>query len=138
MNLMLEATRQEVTHSHALGKNTLYVRTLKLGPAGERLFNYSLHDDLDNIVQDIRQTHVTDRTTIPQLTFIEVKAKFDRAMLLDNNKEQVIHKFYDQIQILFDKIASEYFSAFMRILCLSKLMKNPNNYEGKDPKAGIL
>lgn len=31
----------------------------------------------------------------------------------------------------FDKIASEDFSAFMRILSLSKLLKNPNNMRGK-------
>lgn len=35
------------------------------------------------------------------------------------------------MQIPFDKIASEDFSAFMRILSLSKLLKNPNNMRGK-------
>ena len=34
-------------------------------------------------------------------------------------------------QIPFEKIASEDFSAFMRILSLSKLLKNPNNMRGK-------
>ena len=39
------------------------------------------HDDLDSIVQDIRQSQVTDRTTAnPQPTFTEVKEKFDHAM----------------------------------------------------------
>ena len=39
MNLVLEATRQEVIRSHAPGENDLYVRTLELGTgAGERLF----------------------------------------------------------------------------------------------------
>ena len=35
------------------------------------------------------------------------------------------------MQIPFDKIASEDFSAFMRILSLSKLLKNPNNMRGR-------
>src|SRR5699024_11610401 len=54
-----------------------------------------------------------------------------RAMQLGSNEERVIHEFCDQMQIPFDKIASEDFSAFMRILSLSKLLKNPNNMRGK-------
>lgn len=133
MNLVLEATRQEVIRSHAPGDNDLYVRTLELGQVQESdFFSHTIHDDLDSIVQDIRQAHVTDRTTAdPQPTFTEVKDKFDRAMQLGSNEERVIHEFCDQMQIPFDKIASEDFSAFMRILSLSKLLKNPNNMRGK-------
>ena len=133
MNLVLEATRQEVIRSHAPGENDLYVRTLELGQVQESdFFSHTIHDDLDSIVQDIRQAHVTYRTTAaPQPTFTEVKEKFDRAMQLGSNEERVIHEFCDQMQIPFDKIASEDFSAFMRILSLSKLMKNPNNMRGK-------
>lgn len=133
MNLVLEATRQEVIRSHAPGENDLYVRTLELGQVRESdFFSHTIHDDLDSIVQDIRQAHVTDRTTAdPQPTFTEVKEKFDRAMQLGSNEERVIHEFCDQMQIPFDKIASEDFSAFMRILSLSKLLKNPNNMRGK-------
>ena len=133
MNLVLEATRQEVIRSHAPGDNDLYVRTLELGQVQESdFFSHTIHDDLDSIVQDIRQSHVADRTTAdPQPTFTEVKEKFDRAMQLGSNEERVIHEFCDQMQIPFDKIASEDFSAFMRILSLSKLLKNPNNMRGK-------
>ena len=136
MNLVLEATRQEVIRSHAPGENDLYVRTLELGQVQESdFFSRTIHDDLDSIVQDIRQAHVTDRTTAdPQPTFTEVKEKFDRAMQLGSNEERVIHEFCDQMQIPFDKIASEDFSAFMRILSLSKLLKNPNNMRGKAKK----
>ena len=35
------------------------------------------------------------------------------------------------MQIPFEKISSEDFSAFQRILNLSKLLKNPNNMRGK-------
>ena len=52
-------------------------------------------------------------------------------MQLGSNEERVIHEFCDQMQIPFDKIASEDFSAFMRILSLSKMLKNPNNMRGK-------
>lgn len=95
-------------------------------------FSHTIHDDLDSILRDIRQAHAADRTTAdPQPTFAEVKEKFDRAMQLGSNEERVIHQFCDQMQIPFHKIASEDFSAFMRILSLSQLLKNPNNMRGK-------
>ncbi len=101
MNLVLEATRQEVIRSHAPGENDLYVRTLELGQVQESdFFSHTIHDDLDSIVKDIRQAHITDRTTAdPQPTFTEVKEKFDRAMQLGSNEERVIHEFCDQMQI---------------------------------------
>ena len=52
-------------------------------------------------------------------------------MQLGSNEERVIHEFCDQMQIPFDKIASEDFSAFMQILSLSKLLKKPNNMRGR-------
>ena len=70
-------------------------------------------------------------TPAERLIVSRVKEKFDRAMQLGSNEERVIHEFCDQMQIPFDKIASEDFSAFMRILSLSKLLKNPNNMRGK-------
>lgn len=39
MNLVLEATRQEVIRSHAPGENDLYVRTLELGQVQESDFS---------------------------------------------------------------------------------------------------
>lgn len=52
-------------------------------------------------------------------------------MKLGSNEERVINEFCDRMQIPFDKIASENFSAFMRIMSLSKLLKNLNNMRGK-------
>ena len=46
-------------------------------------------------------------------------------------EEIVIHEFCEQMQIPFEKISSEDFSAFLRILSLSKLLKNPKNMRGK-------
>lgn len=37
----------------------------------------------------------------------------------------------NKMKIPFEKISSEDFSAFLRILSLSKLLKNPNNMRGK-------
>lgn len=133
MNLILEATRQTVINSHAPGKNDLYMRTLELGQIQESdFFSHVLHDDLDNIVRDIREAHLKDKTTAdPQPTLEDVKEQFEQAVQQGSDVEMLIHEFCDKLQIPFEKISSEDFSAFLRILSLSKMLKNPNNMRGK-------
>ncbi len=133
MNLVLEATRQTVISSHAPGENDLYMRTLGLGQIQESdFFSHVIHDDLDSIVRDIREAHLKDKTTAdPQPTLDDVKEKFEQALEQGSREEMAIHEFCDRMQIPFEKISSEDFSAFLRILSLSKLLKNPNNMRGK-------
>ncbi len=133
MNLILEATRQAVISSHAPGEHDLYMRTLELGQIQESdFFSHVLHDDLDSIVRDIREAHLKDKTTAdPQPTLEDVKEKFEQAVQQGSDVEMLIHEFCDKLQIPFEKISSEDFSAFLRILSLSKMLKNPNNMRGK-------
>lgn len=133
MNLILEATRQAVISSHAPGENDLYMRTLELGQIQESdFFSHVLHDDLDSIVRDIREAHLKDKTTAdPQPTLEDVKEQFEQAVQQGSDIEMLIHEFCDKLQIPFEKISSEDFSAFLRILSLSKMLKNPNNMRGK-------
>ena len=133
MNLILEATRQTVISSHAPGENDLYMRTLELGQIQESdFFSHVLHDDLDSIVRDIRKAHLKDKTTAdPQPTLEDVKEQFEQAVQQGSDIEMLIREFCDKLQIPFEKISSEDFSAFLRILSLSKQLKNPNNMRGK-------
>ena len=133
MNLVMEATRQTVLSKYAPGEDDLYVRTLELGQVQESdFYSHVMHDDLDSIVRDIREAHLKDKTTAdPQPTLEDVKEKFERAVQQGSDIEMLIHEFCDKLQIPFEKISSEDFSAFLRILSLSKLLKNPNNMRGK-------
>lgn len=133
MNLVMEATRQTVLSKYAPGEDDLYVRTLELGQVQESdFYSHVMHDDLDSIVRDIQEAHLKDKTTAdPQPTLDDVKGKFGQALEQDSNEEIVIHEFCDRMQIPFEKISSEDFSAFLRILSLSKMLKNPNNMRGK-------
>ena len=78
------------------------------------------------------KAHRKDKTTAdPQPTLDDVKEKFEQALEQGSQEEVVIHEFCDRMQIPFEKISSEDFSAFLRILSLSKMLKNPNNMRGK-------
>ena len=133
MNLILEATRQTILGKYAPRENDLYVRTLEVGQVQESdFFTHILHDDLDSILRDIREAHRKDKTTAdPQPTLDDVKEKFEQAIHQGSDIEMLIHEFCDKLQIPFEKISSEDFSAFLRILSLSKILKNPNNMRGK-------
>jgi transcriptional regulator with XRE-family HTH domain len=123
MNLVLEATRQEILQrqSQAADENDLYVRTLELGQVQESdFFSHVVHDDLDSILRDVRAAHVDDRTTADA-----------QPTQVGSGEERVIHEFCDKMQIPYEKISSADFSAFMRILSMSKLLKNPNSQRGK-------
>ena len=112
MNLVLEATRQTVMSKYAPGEDDLYMRTLELGQVQESdFYSHVMHDDLDSIVRDIREAH--------------------RNIGQGSDTEMLIHEFCDKLQIPFEKISSEDFSAFLRILSLSKQLKSPNNMRGK-------
>ena len=133
MNLVMEATRQTVLSKYAPGEDDLYVRTLELGQVQESdFYSHVMHDDLDSIVRDIQEAHLKDKTTADlQPTLDDVKKKFGQALEQDSNEEIVIHEFCDRMQIPFEKISSEDFSAFLRILSLSKMLKKTNNMRGK-------
>ena len=104
MNLVLEATRQTVMSKYAPGEDDLYMRTLELGQVQESdFYSHVMHDDLD----------------------------FEQAIGQGSDTEMLIHEFCDKLQIPFEKISSEDFSAFLRILSLSKQLKSPNNMRGK-------
>ena len=133
LNAGLEATRQMLKKKYAADENDLYMSTLKRGQIDEdEYFGRVLYDELVDILKNIKTEHRKDKTTAdPQPTLDDVKEKFEQALEQGSQEEVVIHEFCDRMQIPFEKISSEDFSAFLRILSLSKLLKNPNNMRGK-------
>ena len=109
------------------------MRTLELWQVQESdFYSHVIHDDLDSIVRDIREAHRKDKTTAdPQPTLEDVKEQFEQSFQQGSDVEFLIHEFCDKLQIPFEKISSEDFSAFLRILSLSELLKNPNSMRGK-------
>ena len=69
--------------------------------------------------------------TVKTPTLEGIKEKFQQDIQQGSATEMMIHVFCDKLQIPLEKISSEDFSAFLRILSLSKLLKNPNNMRGK-------
>ena len=133
MNTVLEATRQEVVSRYAPGDNDLYIRTLEVAQVQEDdYFCYTIHNDIDRIIKDIRDAHVNDRTTAdPQPGLEDIRQQLRQTMDRYSGEEAMIRIFCEKLSIPYDKLTSEEFSVFMRILSKSQLAANPYNMRGR-------
>ena len=133
MNLVLEATRQTVMSKYAPGEDDLYMRTLERGGGGGRGFLYQSKAMRWTASSGTPGNPPQRQNPPPPPPPPRWAAR--KSLKRRPNKgpqgEGVIHEFCDRMQIPFEKISSEDFSAFLRILSLSKMLKNPNNMRGK-------
>lgn len=133
LNTILEAVRQEVIQRYAPEKNDLHLRTLELAQVQEDdFFCHTIHNDIDRIIKDIRDAHLKDRTTADsQLDLDEIKQGLTDTINLSGSEDALIRVFCEQMDIPYDKLTSEEFTVFMRILSKSNHLKNSKNMRGK-------
>lgn len=76
MNYLLERTRKKVIEKYHPNENDVALRTLEVAQVSEDLFYaHVLHDDLDRIVKDIRETHMSDSTTADEEQNVQATLK---------------------------------------------------------------
>lgn len=134
LNRIMESARQEIQRQHASDKDDLYMRTLEIAQVDEdEYFNHVVHGDIDRIVRDIRDAHKTDTTTADeQPDHNKIQEHFLRAIRAGNSGEEAfIQVFCEEMAIPYEKLTSEEFSAFMRILGKSKNNKKQQSMRGK-------
>ncbi len=79
---------------------------------------------------------LTENKNHPNTELQSLHLSDDMVELLSSGTEMLIHEFCDKLQIPFEKISSEDFSAFLRILSLSKQLKSPNKEKLLKPDFG--
>ena len=112
------------------------MRTLEVAQVQEDdYFCYTIHNDIDRIIKDIRDAHVNDRTTAdPQPSLEDIRQQLSQTLDMYKGEEAMIRMFCEQMAIPYDKLTSEEFTVFMRILSKSQLVTNPFNMRGKKNK----
>ena len=136
MNAVLEAVRQKVIEERHPSENDLYVRTLELSQLSEDgYFSHVIHQDLDQIVQDIREAHKKDSTTADETTAAaEVQKQLDAAMHYEGSKPETKAKlFLASLGIDYDALTMEEFTTLMNILSKSAHLKSPISQRGRKP-----
>ncbi len=134
MNLILEATRQQIIREYAPDENDLHLRTLELAQVQEDdYFQHVVHEDMDVILRDLQQQHRVDATTADEPTPLkEIQDELSRAArFCADGEDSAIRYFCDQMGIPYDELTSEEFSAFLRILSKSRFLKPNVNIRGK-------
>lgn len=138
MNLLLESTRQQILQKYAPADSDLYTRTLELAQVSEDIFySHVIHDDLDGIVQSIRNTHVKDSTTADadtqtEATTEEVMQMWNEAMDYDGTMSQKrAHLFCSLMQLDYEKLPLEDQKAMERISQKSLLLVSAISQRGK-------
>ncbi len=136
MNATFEIARQEVIKKYAPDKDDVHMRTLELAQIPEDdFFNHVVHKDVDRIINDIREAHKTDTTTADEQTAAEnVQSEFQDIIQSGvSGEEAFIRIFCEQMEIPYDKLTSEEFTTFLKILNKSQKVKNSQSRRGKKP-----
>ena len=134
MNTVLEAVRQQVMQEHDPGEDDLYVRTLELAQVDEDdYFSKVIHDDLDSIIRDIRETHKTDSLTADDSTSAaDVQKQLQDAMSYQGTKEEKqVRAYLASLGIDYDSLTPEEVVTQINILKKSKHLKASGKKRGK-------
>lgn len=133
-NKSLEATRLMIEQQYSPGESDLYMRTLKVAQVkAEEYFNYLVHDDIDGIIEDIREAHTKDSSTADddQPSLEEIQERFEEAVSSENNDEMFISYFCNELEIPYEKVTSEEYTTLVGLLHKSPMLAPTQNMRGK-------
>ena len=134
INTVLDAVRQQVITQRNPGENDLYVRTLELAQVDEDdYFSHVLHEDLDKIIRDVRDTHRKDSLTAEDTTPAEaVKKQLEASMQYEGSADEKRVRIYlASLGIDYDALTPEEVVTQIRILKKSRHMKSQISQRGK-------
>ena len=136
MNTVLNATRQQVIEKYNPGENDLYVRTLELAQISEDdYFGHVVHQDIDGIMRDIRDTHRKDALTADEETpAMEAQKQLEAVMSYEGSEDEKKARVFLAIMgIDYTKLTPEEFVVLINILKKSAHMKSLYSQRGKAP-----
>ncbi len=138
MNYLLDQVREEVQEKYNPEENDVAQRTLDLAQVDEKIFyGQVIHDDLDDIVKDIRDDHMKDSNTADEdvsakATEEEVKKMLDDALNFNGTVDQRrAYLICETLKIDYDKLPEEEQKALEKVCKKSPLMLSVINQRGK-------
>ena len=117
-------------------KVDLYIRTLELAHIREdEYFAYTIHNDIDGIIRDIREAHKKDVTTAdegsPSMMDL-LRENIDEVETLKGSQaEKQVRVFCKQLGIPYDKLTMDEFAGLLSALQKSPMMRLMSSQRGK-------
>ena len=134
LNTALEVTRAQLQAKCGDDETALDLRTIESAIIDEdEYFSYTVHNNIDRIIRDIREAHKDDATTADDPSGAAmVKAALEDAGAIEGSEsERQAKLFCAQLGINYSKLTREEFYSLVEILKKSKLMKSSKNMRGK-------
>ena len=127
LNATVAAARAKVLAKENPDENELYLRTLEAAYVQENnFFTHIVHEDIDAIISDIRETHKKDRTTAESQTIAtKLKQAVEDAMQCEGSDQEKQMRIYcNLLDIPYDDIPQEELDAVLRWLKRSKVLQS--------------
>jgi len=126
MNVLMEATRQELEERYHADAEDLTMRTLKAAQINEdEYFGRVLYDELAAILREIKAAHRTDKTTSDGAAIEQAKKQLENAQKFEGSPlEKKISALMGQIGIDYAKLTKEEQMTLLRVFNKSSMLKH--------------
>ena len=134
LNSLVDAARAEICSRYSPDEKELYLRTLDAAHIQEdEYFSHLIHNDMDQIVRDIRERHKSDTVTAPEKTLAQqLKEDFEEVLQFQGSKlEQLIMLFCKQTHISYRKLSEEEKVWLTRIVRKSEFVRKSHKRKCK-------
>lgn len=134
LNAWVDVVRAEIMEKYHPGEQDKDAYLLQAAHVNEgKYFSQRVHEDIDNIIADIKQAHKTDSTSAPDTTVAqEIKRDLEEvANFKGSRAEQLILLFCKQTKLKYSRLTDEEKQWLTRIAQKSSLLKNPIPQRGK-------
>jgi len=134
LNAWVDVVREEIITKYRPSEDDPNIRVMDAAHIQEtEYFRHIVHDDMDSIIQDIREVHKNDSTSAPDTTPVaELKKGLETAASYKGSpQEKLVVIFCEQLDIDYKKLTAEEFQVIKRVLQKSKVLKSQMKQRGK-------
>ncbi|RGE70514.1 helix-turn-helix domain-containing protein [Anaerotruncus colihominis] len=137
INAWVDVVRAEIIEKYRPSEQDKDVYLLQAAHVNEgEYFSQRVHEDIDAIMQDIKNAHRNDSTSAPNTTVAqEIKRNLEEvANFKGSRAEQLIMLFCKQTRLKYSRLTDEEKQWLTRIAQKSELLKSPIKQRGKQLK----
>ena len=123
LNAYINLARDTIQKKYRPGEHDRHIRILNAAHINEdEYFRHVVHDDMDGIIQDIKEFHKSDSTSAPETDFVqELKQDLEFVSSIEGSaQKKQVALYCRRLGIDYTKLTEVEFEVMMRVLQKSK------------------
>lgn len=139
LNTFVSMAKEKIVQKYKPDKNDPHIRTLDAANINEdSYFRSIVHNDIDGIIDNIKNNHRNDRISAPQTTLAqEIKENIDNATAIAGDRQRKMVAFLcGQLGIDYKKLTDDEFNIMVNVFKKSKHMANAGKGKKRGRKQG--